>query len=46
LAEKHSRVAFYALDDSLEAAVFSILVEMLKDMDADHENGIHLASSL
>jgi hypothetical protein len=26
----HSSEAFYALDDSLEAAVFSVLVEMLK----------------
>ncbi len=30
MAKKHSSVAFYELDDSLEAAVFSVLVEMMK----------------
>jgi len=30
MAKKHSSEAFYALDDPLEAAVFSVLVEMLK----------------
>ena len=30
MAKKHSCEAFYALDDPLEAAVFSVLVEMLK----------------
>jgi hypothetical protein len=40
MAKKHSREAFYALDDPLEAAVFSVLVEMLKEADmADHRNG-------
>jgi hypothetical protein len=33
MAKKHSSEAFYALDDPLEAAVFSVLVEMLKEMD-------------
>ena len=33
MAKKHSREAFYALDDPLEAAVFSVLVEMLKERD-------------
>ena len=33
MARKHSSEAFYALDDPLEAAVFSVLVEMLKEMD-------------
>ena len=28
--KKHSSEAFYALNDPLEAAVFSVLVEMLK----------------
>jgi hypothetical protein len=39
MAKKHSSEAFYALDDPLEAAVFSALVEMLKEADmADHRN--------
>ena len=33
MAKKHSSEAFYALDDPLEAAVFSVLVEMQKDLD-------------
>ena len=33
MAKKHSSEAFYALDDPLEAAVFSVLVELVKDMD-------------
>ena len=32
MAKKHSSEAFYAMDDPLEAAVFSVLVEMLKEM--------------
>jgi hypothetical protein len=31
MAKKHSSEAFYALDDPLEAAVFSVLVEMIKE---------------
>ena len=39
MAKKHSSEAFYALDDPLEAAVLSVLVEMLKEMDkVDREN--------
>jgi hypothetical protein len=30
MANKHSSEAFYALDDPLEAAVFSVLVELVK----------------
>ena len=30
MARKHSSEAFYALDDPLEDAVFSVLVEILK----------------
>ena len=30
MARKHSSEAFYALDDPLEAAVFSVLVEIMK----------------
>ncbi len=33
MAKKHSSEAFYALDDPLEAAVFSVLIELLRDMD-------------
>jgi hypothetical protein len=40
IAKKHSSESFYALDDPLEAAVFSVLVEMLKEIDkADCKNG-------
>lgn len=31
MAKIHSSEAFYALDDPLEAAVFSVLVELLKE---------------
>ncbi len=31
MAKRHSSEAFYALDDPLEAAVFSVLVEMMKE---------------
>ncbi len=30
MAKKHSSEAFYAMDDPLEAAIFSVLVEMMK----------------
>lgn len=33
MATKHSSESFYALDDPLEAAVFSALLEMLKEAD-------------
>lgn len=33
MANMHSSEAFYALDDPLEAAVFSVLVEMIKEHD-------------
>jgi hypothetical protein len=33
MAKKHSSESFYALDDPLEAAVFSVLVGLLKEMD-------------
>ncbi len=38
MARKHSSEAFYALDDPLEAAVFSVLVELTKDLDKTNEN--------
>jgi hypothetical protein len=31
MAKKHSSEAFYALDDPLEAAVFSVLVELMRE---------------
>jgi hypothetical protein len=37
MAKKHSSEAFYALDDPLEAAVFSVLLEMLKKLDNNVE---------
>ena len=33
MAKKHSCEAFYALDDPLEAAVFSVLIELLKERE-------------
>ena len=33
MAKKHSSEAFYALDDPLEAAVFSALIELMKKME-------------
>jgi hypothetical protein len=48
MAEKHSSEAFYALDDPLDAAVFSALVEMVKEMNKaayrNDENGIEYTS--
>ena len=38
MARKHSSEAFYALDDPLEAAVFSVLVELIKDLDKTNED--------
>jgi hypothetical protein len=38
MAKKHSSEAFYAMDDPLEAAVFSVLVEMLKEMENNKNN--------
>ena len=43
MTKKHSSEAFYALNDPLEAAVFSVLVEMLKEIDvANREKDIDL----
>ena len=39
MAKKHSSEVFYALDDLLEAAMFSVLVELVKEIDkVDHEH--------
>lgn len=35
MAKVHSSEAFYALDDPLEAAVFSVLIEILRKADPD-----------
>jgi hypothetical protein len=46
MAKKHSSEEFYALDDPLEAAVFSVLLELVKKMDKAHrEKKIDLTSS-
>ena len=37
MAKKHSSEAFYALDDPLEAAVFSVLVELLRILEKRRE---------
>jgi len=41
MARKHSSEAFYALDDPLEAAVFSVLVEIMKEL-SDRQVGCFL----
>jgi hypothetical protein len=47
MAKRHSSEAFYALDDPLEAAVFSVLVELIKEMDkVDHKDVVDLTCSL
>jgi hypothetical protein len=33
MAKRHSSEAFYAFDDPLEAALFSILIELLKEQE-------------
>jgi hypothetical protein len=38
MAKKHSTEAFYALDDPLKAAVFSVLLELVKKMDEDERS--------
>lgn len=35
MAKKHSSEGFYAFDDPLEAAVFSVLLEMMKEMEKE-----------
>jgi hypothetical protein len=37
MARMHSSEAFYALDDPLEAAVFSVLVELMKERERKRE---------
>jgi hypothetical protein len=37
MAKKHSSEAFYALDDPLEAVVFSVMVELLRMLEKRRE---------
>ena len=45
MAKKHSSEAFYAMDDPLEAAVFSVLIEILKDTGNPEESSDKLADN-
>jgi len=38
MAKMHSNEVFYAFDDPLEAAIFSLLIEMLKKIDGLRES--------
>jgi hypothetical protein len=35
MAKRHASEGFYAFDDPLEAAIFSVLIEILKELDGD-----------
>jgi hypothetical protein len=35
MAKRHASEGFYAFDDPLEAAVFSALIEILRELDGD-----------
>ena len=37
-AKKHTSEAFYAFDDPLEAAIFSVLIELMKELDRSDED--------
>ncbi len=37
MAKEHSSEAFYCLDDPLEAVVFSVLVEMMRNLEKRQE---------
>lgn len=39
IAKKHSSEAFYALDDPLETAVFSELIELVKKATREEDAG-------
>jgi hypothetical protein len=41
MVKMHSSEAFYALDDPLEAAVFSVLIELLKESDKERNEKKH-----
>ena len=38
MVKKHSSEAFYAFDDPLEAAIFSVLVEMMRERAREERN--------
>ena len=42
MVKMHSNEAFYALDDPLEAAIFSVLIELLKDKDKERNVDVDL----
>jgi hypothetical protein len=42
---QHSREGFHAFDDPLEAALFSVLVELLKEMETKHGTDQQLAAA-
>ncbi len=43
MAKKHSSEVFYLFDDPLEAAVFSVLLELLKELESrDVDSGLLL----
>ena len=37
MAKRHASEGFYAFDDPLEAALFSVLVELLKERDREED---------
>jgi hypothetical protein len=37
MAKRHASEGFYAFDDPLEAALFSVLVELLKERDREQD---------
>ncbi|NYT06606.1 MAG: hypothetical protein GKC04_09640 [Methanomicrobiales archaeon] len=45
MAKRHASEGFYAFDDPLEAAVFSVLVEMLREIDRQGGQGCRRAGS-
>jgi len=38
MAKRHTSEGFYAFDDPLEAALFSVLVELLKERDRGRDD--------
>jgi hypothetical protein len=37
MAKRHASEGFYAFDDPLEAAVFSVAIEILRELDGDRD---------
>ena len=42
MAKRHSSEVFYLFDDPLEAAVFSVLIELLKEFDGSVDSRLLL----